>query len=292
MRLDRTKIAIRERSLLDILDMSLRVMMTFGKPLLCCFVVFVAPLMLLNWWLLSGMTEVGETVDANFSYCWTMALMVFIESPLVSLFATPFLGNAMFLDDTNWKKIAATVGSSAGALSWTLLILRGILFAWWLGWAIHSGGGTENQVLLTILAILVASIRSSRPFIIEVILLERNPMFSRDAKTITMGRRSSALHGPNVGDLISRWVGAALIALLLTISIFFSCWFFWGMLLFDWNWGAAMLDFWYPLSLWIVAAYMSIVRFMSYLDLRIRREGWEVELIVRAAANGLTGAAA
>jgi len=34
-----------------------------------------------------------------------------------------------------------------------------------------------------------------------------------------------------------------------------------------------------------VAGYFSVVRFLSYLDLRIRREGWEVELIVHAAAK-------
>jgi hypothetical protein len=33
-----------------------------------------------------------------------------------------------------------------------------------------------------------------------------------------------------------------------------------------------------------VAAYFSVVRFLSYLDLRIRHEGWEVELLMRAEA--------
>jgi hypothetical protein len=43
-----------------------------------------------------------------------------------------------------------------------------------------------------------------------------------------------------------------------------------------------------PLAMWIVAGYFCVVRFLSYLDLRIRREGWEVELRMRAEAARLT----
>ena len=73
------------------------------------------------------------------------------------------------------------------------------------------------------------------------------------------------------------------------MSLLGSLWFFWGMMLFDWNWGPIMFHVCYPLSLWLVAAYFAVVRFMCYLDLRIRREGWEVELVMRAAGNQLSG---
>ena len=42
------------------------------------------------------------------------------------------------------------------------------------------------------------------------------------------------------------------------------------------------------LAIWIVVGYFSVVRFLSYLDLRIRREGWEVELRMRAEGARLT----
>ena len=42
-----------------------------------------------------------------------------------------------------------------------------------------------------------------------------------------------------------------------------------------------------PIALWLVAGYFTIVRFLSYLDLRIRREGWELELSLRAEADRL-----
>jgi hypothetical protein len=42
-----------------------------------------------------------------------------------------------------------------------------------------------------------------------------------------------------------------------------------------------------PITLWTVVAFMGVARFLSYLDLRIRQEGWEVELLVRAEAARL-----
>jgi hypothetical protein len=48
-----------------------------------------------------------------------------------------------------------------------------------------------------------------------------------------------------------------------------------------------MLQFYLPLSAWLVAGYLAVVRFLQYLDLRIRREGWEIELQLRAEAARL-----
>ena len=41
------------------------------------------------------------------------------------------------------------------------------------------------------------------------------------------------------------------------------------------------------MSLWIVVGFFTVTRFLSYLDLRIRREGWEVELLMRAERDRL-----
>ena len=45
-----------------------------------------------------------------------------------------------------------------------------------------------------------------------------------------------------------------------------------------------MLHLGFPAALWLIAGYMAVVRFLNYLDLRIRHEGWEVELRLRAEA--------
>ena len=50
---------------------------------------------------------------------------------------------------------------------------------------------------------------------------------------------------------------------------------------------ATLITFYWPLSLWLVAGFLAVVRFLSYLDIRIRQEGWAVELRIRAEATRL-----
>ncbi len=292
MQLDHTQIAIRERGFLDILDLSLRVITAFGGPLFLCLATMIIPLMIINFFLIGWMTQTGDEVDSYARYLWTMTLLVIIQAPLVSTFVTPFLGNAMFLEAVSPRLILQVVRHSCWGLFLNTLLLRGVLFSWLLAWLIPRGSDyTGWDVCLILLAAYTLLFRAARPFINEIILLERNPLRSHHSNVITVGRRSSALHGPNAGDLISRWMGSALVAFVLANCLLFTMWFLWGMLLFDWNWGPFMLHLCFPLALWMVAAYFSVVRFLSYLDLRIRREGWEVELIMRAAAANLLRAA-
>lgn len=292
MRLDQTRIAIRERTLLDILDMSLRVLATFIGPLLLCTAVVVVPLMALNWWLLNWMPLAGDVYSSFWRYLGIMSLLIIVEAPLVSLGITPFLGHVMFMEEVTAKKILGTIWKSLVPLVLSLLLLRGIGIALFMAWSIP-----ETELIMSSwegwlipLAIVSVLIRAARPFIVEIILLERNPLRSKDKREITIGRRSSSLHGPNSGDLIGRWMGSSVIAGLMVLSILASIWFAWGMLLFDWSWGPVMLHICFPVTLWLVVMYFAVVRFLCYLDLRIRREGWEVELMMRAAATRMEGA--
>ena len=43
----------------------------------------------------------------------------------------------------------------------------------------------------------------------------------------------------------------------------------------------------FPLAVWLTVAFFTVVRFLSYLDLRIRREGWEVWLKLHSEADRL-----
>ena len=48
--------------------------------------------------------------------------------------------------------------------------------------------------------------------------------------------------------------------------------------------GAFVFTIYLQVAIWTVVHFFSVVRFLGYLDLRIRREGWEVELQLRAEA--------
>ena len=61
-----------------------------------------------------------------------------------------------------------------------------------------------------------------------------------------------------------------------------------GVLFNDWQLGPLMVKVGLPFAAWMVAIYFTVVRYLCYLDLRIRHEGWEVDLRLRAEAVRLS----
>ena len=299
MQLDKTRIAIRERGLLDILDLSLHVLRAYARPLAITFVIGAAPLMLLNHFLIGWMAAgldfsepfAFEDYGKTIRYIWNMTLLIFIQAPLMSVFATSHLGPAVFLERPSIAKVVRDVFKAVPQLAWCQIMMRGVAPACLLILALDRRGEFNVLVeafLLSVLAIYAALIRSVRPFINEIILLERNPLRARAPGEMTIGRRSSRLHSPSSGDLLLRWLGYSMIAGLLVLAVFGAFLFASGVLLNRWTLGAIMIQFCLPLAMWMVAGYSAVVRFLSYLDLRIRHEGWEVELRLRAEAARLT----
>jgi len=292
VQLDRTRIAIRERGLLEILDLSLQVVRAYARPLCLACMAGALPFALLNEWLIGWMTDHPNVWLARGRYFWVMTLLVFIEAPLAVVPITLYLGDAMFLQQTSAWRIATGCWKLLPRLLLCQGVLRGVLPALFLVWTVGKYGEfSASEVFLSMLAFYVVVIRAVRPYLNEIVLLERNPLGAGrgGTKTLTIARRSAALHNPNAGDLLGRWVGSFALAVLLTMAFVYTCWFMWGTFLNDWDWGPVMVHVCVPLSMWLVAGYFGVVRFLSYLDLRIRREGWEVELRVRAEAARLAG---
>ena len=125
------------------------------------------------------------------------------------------------------------------------------------------------------------------PYLNEIILLERNRLFRRSPSSTTTFRRSSYLHSNSTGDLFGRWLTSLAIGIPLAAALFASVAFIRAVLIGSWHPELILLiDF--PIAAWAVVSFFTIVRFLSYLDLRIRNEGWEVELTMRAEAARLT----
>jgi hypothetical protein len=127
------------------------------------------------------------------------------------------------------------------------------------------------------------------PYLSEIILLERNPLVRSKRNKITTIRRSSALHGSSFGDLFGRWLALATLAAVLAGLLFAGLW-----AAKFWMTGSAEISrltnlLFFEFSLWTTACYLTVVRFLGYLDQRIRREGWEVELKMRAEAARMAG---
>jgi hypothetical protein len=293
MQLDHTRIAVRERSLLDTFDLALHVVRRGGFRLAASFLAGALPLLILNYLLVGWMITVDRPEgffyldDAGLiaRFVWNMALLVVIEAPLASVFTVAYLGQAMFIARPAWKPIFLDVVRMWPRILWCQVLVRGVLAAWLLVLSLDRGGDFDGIVEISglgTLVLYVCGLRFWRPFIMEIVLLERNPLSGGPARTLTVARRSGQLHGPSAGDLFARSLGSATLAILLTLSVSGTFVFCTGVFLNDWQPGPWMWAWLFPLAMWIVAYYLTVVRFLSYLDLRIRHEGWEVELRMRA----------
>ncbi len=283
MQLDHTAVVIRERGFFEVLDLALRVTARYPKPIFQTWGIVAVPLMMVNYLLLRNRLLDYDDMGDVIRYLNTLILLVTLQAPLVSILLTRYLGQAIFEQQSRMRELWRAVWQSWFALFWHVGVLRAACFGW-LVCLPRWDHDVEGFVALFILTAYAVVVRALRPFILEIILLEANPMRSKDRSLPTIGSRSKALHNPNAGELAGRWLASGAVAAGMFGSFVATYWFFSGMVLMNWNWGPLMLHGVIPAALWVTAGFMAIVRFFCYLDLRIRNEGWEVELLMRAAA--------
>ena len=298
MQFDKTLIAVRERSVFDILDLALQVFRLYLWPLTITMCLGILPLALVNYFLTNwmvpidpdGLLDDDQLLDGAIRFVWTTILLIVVEAPLASVFSTCYLGRAMFLEAPKIRDVVREALPYLPRAMLCHLLLRGVLPAWLLLLAVDRAGAysfAETLLLLLILAVLVR--RAMAPFLNEILLLEKNPLQAADPHAMTVRRRSKVLHGSNPSSLINQAFLASVSAVLLTLATFGTLLCVKGIFLDDWSLGVRTFVVGAPLSMWIVAGFLTVVRFLTYVDLRIRQEGWEVELRMRAEGSRLTG---
>ena len=285
MQLDNTRIVIRERDFLDILDLSLRTLRYYLFPWAMLSMIGAVPFALLNAWLLSlfgpTYTFAGADVVMHVSnpaeYIYRLVILTVWEMPLAAAPLTRYFGHALFLDRPNASRIARELRDSLPQLILYQVLLRGLLILPAL---------IDWRAFFLIFLWLIPYVRS--PYLNEIILLERNPFSARPGR-ITTSCRSNSLHAGSRSTLFSRFLISMLFGVLMSCGLALSLWYIRGLMTHHWDKSGVVYTIGVPVALWTVAAYFTVVRYLSYLDLRIRREGWEVELRVRAEAERLAG---
>lgn len=282
MEFDRTRIPIRERTFPDVLDLALAVTREHAGQLLGLLLLGAAPFIALNHWLLGGELAAGlfdleqppEDVAAQWTwYVYALCVLLVIEIPLATAPMTLYLGQALFVERVDWRRLGRDYLRNLPQMLFFQLVIRALAAPWILTWFFMY---------------------SFWPFLSEVILLENNPWRAKKsvARLSTLAR-NRALHGSNSGDLLARWLGALLIGVVFVVAITTMSWVVRCVLLEEYEEvDSTLVTIYLQAAIWLVVGYFTVVRFLSYLDLRIRSEGWELELRMRAAASRLTRAPA
>ena len=254
MTYDRTLIVIRERAFVDLLDLALLVVRDRPVVLGLAALAGIAPFAALNIWLLSA--------DLSGSGLWILLLLM--ETPWATAPLTVVLGDLMFGVRLRPRKIVKTLVVSFPSLFLAQFLLRGVCYLILIGYVL---------------------VPTQFAFLNEVLLLERVGPFRAFG-------RSRAISREFEGELFLRWLGQ--VALGLTFALCFQK----GAETFgsvlaggDVTWEQAAHfdagDLLFQGGVWIAIAFFAVVRFLSYIDRRIRLEGWEIELRLRGVGRAL-----
>lgn len=222
-------------------------------------------------------------------HTWHIILLTAIEFPIVSLPITLFLGSQIFFNPVTLRDILGAMWAIAIPVVVVLGMARfGLLFLVSEWFVPHDVAWSTLEFWTCILAPLVVFfIRAGWPFAPEILALERCKLRKKDPKAITYASRSRALHRLFVADHVARWVGSCIYGLLLVVMLVGFAMFVRGITRGAWDWTPIYDHVVLPICLWAASLFFAVFRFLSYLDNRIRLEGWEIELRLKAEASRL-----
>jgi hypothetical protein len=251
---DRILIQIRERSFLDLLDLTLLVIRERPWSLGMAAAIGIVPFAALNVWVLS---------EPEFPRSFWVGLLL-LETPWATAPLTLVLGDLMFGSRPSVRRYLKVLAISSPLLFFTQLILRALLLA-------------------TVVGYPIATWRFA--FLDEVILLERVRGFR------SLGRAKGLSRGFE-GELFMRWMAQIILGTTFALCFWMGMESITSTLFGDeLTWyrpGLSDLSgLLFQFAVWIAIAFFGVFRFLAYIDRRIRLEGWELELRLKEAGRVL-----
>lgn len=299
MRLDQTYVKVRERNVLELVDLTFVLLRRKGWTVLWLLLIGCWPFLILNAFLLAPVA--WYQVDYNTSpagQIFQHLMLVFLEAPLATVFVTAFLGQAVFEYRPSLNSVVRSAISQSGRLIgvigfarlniiffpiMVMMVMGGVFSSdygsWWLGF-----------LCMSFLGFLAWLLRALAPFTPEVILLEK-PSGLTSTGVGVFGMRVKQLHHFSGGEIFLRALVSTFFSALLFFSLYGGIWLMWAYFINEWYPGVGVNVIGLPIAAWGTVLFNVVFRFLSYLDIRIRQEGWEVELLMKAEARALSDAA-
>jgi hypothetical protein len=255
MDLSRARIVLRQRSVLDVLDLALRFFVEHAGSYARVSAVALLPAAIVSW---------GVAQTAGWAWGWivTVFLALLVQTPFTAL-----ASRLVFQPDVRVRDV---LGTSLRALPRVVALRVVQVLAVGIGLMLFLVPGVWIGILLF--------------FIVEVAVLERatfGQAMSR-SRRIMAGQSGQALVavlalvGLHLAAIaIGDEVGRAVLVDLFQFSAPETLWTAGGSTL-------ALLGF------WLFVPYVATARFLVYLDLRTRSEGWDIQ--TRFAALALRSA--
>lgn len=260
MRPDRLQIVVRPRGILECLDLA--AFFCGRRPLgvAAAAALGVVPCLILNRLLLAQVQE----PEMVFVLGW---LVLALELPWATAPLTLYLGQAVFAERISWSLAWRSFVGALPAMFLFQLILRGVCLATF---------------------VLAPVVFVGMHYLNPILLLER-PAFSR------VWSRRLAMSSRGTGHVLALVVVQAIVLLagwsfgVQFIETAAAAWRGFGPDPMPGEAAVSVGRIVFPigveLAFWIVTSFLTVFRFFAYLDTRIRREGWDVELKLRSPAT-------
>ena len=303
MQLDKTAIVISQRSAVDLVDLSLFVMRRYWQPITYFAVLGIIPFaiadLVLSWplaqydSLLISSLDISTSGVYHFRYLCVITALILMQSPFALSAVTYFIGQAVFIERPTAKQVFSAVWKRKGAMILIVGILRMSLLSFVPAYLLFLTPVFQPEIEIPLYLLgmcgMVYFVRGFRPFAAEILLLERCPVLKskKRPEQLAYGQRSRWLHSNLYNELFSVHLGVTFVEILTVLSISMSLLFLIGVLTGIWRWGLWMDLILYPLTIWIVSTWGTVIRFLLYMNSRIRTEGWEIELRLKAEAQRL-----
>ena len=295
MQLDRTFIGIRQRSAFEIWDLTLLVVRRYFGPLCTLFLVGALPWMIINHLLTMWMVSDEFYSDYVYFFYWVNACLVISQAQIGTCLIAHYLGQAMF----NARPTARQSMGSLGKMKRASGVRPGKFFFGWLHLmnrlvlpiiglvALMLIAEDDDLIgligfILAILVFIALVVRARTPYLSEILLLEEAPRKSDSPKIQSYKSRSSNLLAAPGADFFLKFTLAAFIGTFLSLVIYESFCLLDSVLGLQSIANSNLNFIYWQFSLWIAAALVAVNRFLSYIDLRIRTEGWAVRLRLMA----------
>ena len=301
MQLDRTEIAIRQRTALELFDLSLIVLRRHVRKIMLTSALLGIPLLVADvlataWMLGEDAYLLFEHLDnpqsaMQYRQAYHVVLLYFLQFPLISLPTTVFLGSQIFFEPFTLKSLFRRLYPISLRSLLVLGVFRMAVVALVVEAFVDRSVAWDWYVefwLLSVVGLGVVGLRAGWPYAPEILALELCPLRRPRRGEMSFAQRSRSLHSLLRSDLVARFVGASIFALLLLSMLLAAAMFVQGVTTGDWMWNRWFNFLVLPTALWLVGLLLVVFRFLSYLDSRIRLEGWELELQLKAEAGRLT----
>ena len=285
MQFDQTSIAIRERSSLEVFDLAANVIVRHLQPIMVLLFLNAMPFVVLDYYLIGWMTDVSFSVELSTAYYVAVIALIVSQAQLGTCLITIFMGRVMFLEEHSIWAVLKQFLKRLPYFLYSQGILRVALFAVPVTMITAPRDSEEAYLMaflgLPVIAFVGSLVRAMRPFVPEVIYLEQTPLKSK-SDLPSLSQRSRNLHMLASASITMQSVLMLLFAPLLLFSIHSVFVMADSMFSIRANSDISLQPFYILISGWLVAGFFAVVRFLMYIDVRIRQEGWSVDLKFRS----------